>query len=52
MYPCTEFDGGHAVVFWNIQKQLVDYAVENNTFLQRTVNDLVFNIHVQTWTDS
>ena len=37
---------------WNIQKQLVYYAVENNTFLQRTVNDLVLNIHVQAWTDS
>jgi hypothetical protein len=37
---------------WNIQKQLVAYAVENNTFLQRTVNNLVLNIHVQAWTGS
>jgi len=35
---------------WNIQKQLVYYAVENNTFLQRRVDDLVLNSHVQAWT--
>ena len=37
---------------WNIQKQLVYYPVENNAFLQRMVNDLVLNTHVQAWTGS